>query len=139
MKNLFLAITLLMAFAAANAQPPGGGRGPRMDPEEMVEREKEMVLKKVSNLSEDQVMLVEGIYDEFGVTLKETFEEIRKTRNFEQMREKMPALRDEKDLLIKDVLNEDQFTEYMALMENNRKQRRERMQQRNNSDGVSGQ
>jgi Spy/CpxP family protein refolding chaperone len=84
-------------------------------------------------------MLVEGIYDEFGVTLKETFEEIRKTRNFEQMREKMPALRDEKDLLIKDVLNEDQFTEYMALMENNRKQRRERMQQRNNSDDASGQ
>ncbi len=138
MKNLVTVIVLVVAVVGQlAAQPPGGRRGPGFDPQEMVEREKEMVLKKVKDLSDDQVMLVEGIYDEFGVTLKETFDEVRKTRNFEQMREKMPALREEKDLLIKDVLNEVQFEEYMALMEKSRKQRRERMQQRRGG-GNSG-
>ena len=100
-----------------------------MEPSEMVEREKEMVYSKVSDLSKDQTMLLDGIYEEFGVTLQETMDEIRKTRNFEMMREKMPALQEEKDLLVKDVLNETQYEEYTALMEKNRKQRRE---QRNN-------
>ena len=108
-----------------------------MDPSEMVEREKEMVYSKVSDLSEDQTMLLDGIYEEFGVTLKETMDEIRKTRNFEMMREKMPALQEEKDLLVKDVLNETQYEEYMTLMEKNRKQRRDRMEQRNNQSGES--
>lgn len=118
-KKFFGLILLIFGVSLLHAQPPGGGRG-GFDPQEMIEREKETVLKKVEGLSEDQTMLISGIYDEFGTTLKETFEEVRKNRNFSEMRTKMEGLRAEKDLLIKDVLNEEQYTTYLGIVASSR-------------------
>ena len=109
------------------AQPSGGRRG-NFNVEEMVLREKENVITKIDDLSADQLMLLDGIYDEFGTTIKEAFEEIRRQRNFSEMRPRMQALRDEKDLLIKDVLDENQYAIYLSVVQNQRKQRRERVQ-----------
>ena len=123
-------------FAQGQGRPPGG-RGPGgFDPNEMVKREKQNLYKKVEDLSEDQKMLLDGIYDEFAVSIGELREEMRQTQDRQAMRPKMMALRDEKDELIKDVLNEQQFGIYEAMMENNRKQMRERMQQRGNRPPV---
>ena len=123
-------------FAQGQGRPPGG-RGPGgFDPNEMVKREKQNLYKKVEDLSEDQKMLLDGIYDEFAVSIGELREEMRQTQDRQSMRPKMMALRDEKDELIKDVLNEQQFGIYEAMMENNRKQMRERMQQRGNRPPV---
>lgn len=81
----------------------------------MIKREKQAVYTKITDLSDDQKMLLDGIYEEFGTTLKETFEEIRSSGSREGMREKMMALRKEKDELVKDVLKEDQFKIYQEV------------------------
>ena len=124
MKKLVLSIIILltMTLTISAQQRRGGGPG-GFNPSEMVEREKENVLKKVENLSADQKTLIEGIYDEFGETISETFEEIRKTRNFSEMRTKMQGLREEKDLLVKDVLNDEQYQAYLEVVEASRPRR----------------
>ena len=86
----------------------------------MLAREKQNVLENVENLTEDQKMLVSGIYDEYAVSLKEKFEEARESGSREGMREKMQLLKAEKDALIKDVLNEAQFMTYQRLTEGRR-------------------
>ncbi|MEO9483673.1 MAG: hypothetical protein ABJG47_09520 [Ekhidna sp.] len=117
MKNLLkmtLSTALVFVALIAVSQPPGGGRRGG-GPDEMIKREKQAVYAKITDLSEDQKLLLDGIYDEFEVTLKEKFEEIRNSGNREGMREKMQALRKEKDDLVKDVLNEDQFALYQEV------------------------
>lgn len=120
MKKIILIAIVGLTSLFAQAQRPGGG------PEVMLEREKQNVLEKVENLTEDQKMLVSGIYDEFTVSLKEKFQEARESGSREGMREKMQALRKEKDELIKDVLNEDQYATYQTLTEKKKGQRGER-------------
>ncbi|MGD1960228.1 MAG: hypothetical protein ACFB2Y_15310 [Fulvivirga sp.] len=112
---------------------PGGRRGGDFDPKEMVLREKENVITRVDSLSEDQLLLLDGIYDEYATSVVEIRDEARKNRNFREMRPKMQALREEKDLLLKDVLNENQYEAYLALMENQRDRRRRGVQQRRDS------
>jgi hypothetical protein len=130
---VFLSITTAMT---AFAQRPGGGRGPGgFDPDEMIKREKQNVYKAVEDLSADQKLLLDGIYDEFSLSFKELRDEMRQTRDFQAMRPKMEALRDEKDGLIKDVLSEDQFLIYQGLMDNRRKQMQENMQRRQDGQG----
>lgn len=99
------------------------------DPNEMILREKQNLYKKLADLSEDQKLLLDGIYDEFGLSFKELIDEVRQTRNWETMRPKMQALRKEKDDLISDVLNEDQYAVYYAMVESDREARRKRFQQ----------
>jgi len=138
MKKISIQLLLFafLIFAGANSLfaqggPPGGRPG-GFDPDEMVKREKQNVYKAITDLSDDQKMLLDGIYDEFILSFKEIREEMRQTRDFQAMRPKMEALRNEKDGLIKDVLNENQFQIYQGLMENRRQQMRENMQQRQN-------
>lgn len=120
-KNLILLISFL-SFTTLFAQRPGG-RPPGGGPETMIAREKQAVLDKITDLNEDQELLLDGIYDEFTVTLKETFQESRESGSREGMREKMQALRSEKDDLIKDVLNEEQFKIYQTISQRKRERR----------------
>jgi hypothetical protein len=106
LKTLLFFIVLAMAFTKLNAQPPG------MSPDEMMAREKQALYTKITDLTDDQKILIEGIYDEFGKTIKQTFQEMRESNNREGMREKMTALRKEKDDLMADVLNEKQYVIY---------------------------
>ncbi|MTI22212.1 hypothetical protein E1176_14365 [Fulvivirga sp. RKSG066] len=108
-----LTLILITLSVAAMAQRPGGRPGG--GPEEMVKREKQSLYEKVDDLSEDQKLLLDGIYDEFLVTLKENFEEMRQGGDRESRRAKMEALRKEKDTLIQDVLNEEQFEVYQTI------------------------
>ncbi|MFY0687085.1 MAG: hypothetical protein JXQ90_07975 [Cyclobacteriaceae bacterium] len=130
-KILPVLMLLFIGFISA-AQPPRGGG---FDPQDMAKREKEVLIKKLDGLTEDQNLLLSGIYDEYGQSFAEIRNEMRQTRNFEGMRAKMTALRSEKDQLIKDVLNADQFAVYEGLMEDGRKQREERMRQRGEQGG----
>lgn len=129
MKNVLKPVLLLsiglqlMVIAAIAQPPPGGPRGP-MDPTEMFAREKQNIYKEITDLTDDQKLLIDGIYDEFAVSFKETFEEVRQSGGgFDKVREKMQALRKEKDGLMADVLNEKQYTIYSQLMENSYKRR----------------
>ena len=115
LKVLFHAFVLVISLTSVNAQPGRGGRPPGGGLEEMLSREKQALYEQVTDLSEDQKLLLDGIYEEFAVTLKETFEEMRQTNDREARREKMQALRKEKDGLIADVLNEEQYATYTRL------------------------
>ncbi len=120
-------IVLIIALAVMAAIPvlaqPMGGRGPGgFDPDEMIKREKQNVYKALSDLSDDQKMLMDGIYDEFSMSFKEIREEVMQTRDFQNMRPKMEALRAEKDALIQDVLNQSQYDIYLGLMQDRRRQ-----------------
>ncbi len=126
-------LTISLGFfilSSMNAQPPGG-RGPGGGTGEMMKREKQAVFEKIENLTEDQKLLMDGIYSEFSATLKETFQEARKSGNREGIREKMMALRKEKDKLISDVLNESQFEIYKSIT--SRQRQRQRQRRGNNS------
>ncbi|MEO9871994.1 hypothetical protein [Ekhidna sp.] len=117
MKNTFrisLYASLIMITLISFSQPPGGRRNGG-GPEEMVKREKQTLYKKITDLSEDQKLLLDGIYDEFTITLKESIEELRASNDREGRREKMLALRKEKDDLVKDVLNEEQYKIYTSI------------------------
>ncbi|MDZ7604308.1 MAG: hypothetical protein U5K79_01700 [Cyclobacteriaceae bacterium] len=121
---LFVSIQLM----AQGGPPPGGGPG-GFDPDEMVKREKQNVYKSITDLTDDQKTLLDGIYEEFSVSFKEVRDEVMKTRDFQNMRPKMEALMKEKDNLIQDVLNEDQFAIYTGIVEDRRKQRQARAPQ----------
>ncbi|MEQ6166140.1 hypothetical protein AAOE16_03005 [Ekhidna sp. MALMAid0563] len=117
---LFLGISI-----STLAQPPGGGRGgrPGGGPEQMIEREKQTLYSKVEDLTDDQKLLLDGIYEEFLVIFQESMEEMRQSNDRESRREKMEALRKEKDELIADVLNEDQFKIYESISRTRRERR----------------
>ncbi len=133
---LFLAVSTTLY--AQQGPPPGGPRGGRggFDPDEMVKREKQNVYNAIEDLSDDQKLLLDGIYDEYILSFKELREEMRQNRNFQEMRPKMMALREEKDGLIKDVLNADQFQIYQGIMENRRSQMRENAQRGRNRQNA---
>lgn len=125
-KRLILTVMALGCLTFSMAQPGGGGRrGGNFDPREAILREKENVIAKIEDLSEDQLLLLDGLYEEFGTSLEELRDEARKSRNFREMRPKMQTLREEKDLLIKDVLDENQFEIYTSIVEGQRARRRE--------------
>ncbi|MEQ8882029.1 MAG: hypothetical protein RLQ12_20490 [Cyclobacteriaceae bacterium] len=134
MKKSLLVLVLVLTVTAVFAQRGG------FDRSEMVKREKENVFSKVEGLSADQKLLLEGIYEEYGVTMDETIEEIRKSGDFSQFRTKMPALQKEKDLLVKDVLNAEQYVTYEEVVNSNglgfgRGQRGEGNEQGPNQEG----
>ena len=93
---------------------------------DMVIREKQTLYKNIEDLSDDQKMLLDGIYEEFAATLKQNMEEMRNNRESmdrETMRAKMQALQEEKNGLIKDVLNQDQYAIYLKQIEGFRRRR----------------
>jgi len=136
--GILLLLAISSSIYAQQGPPPGGPRGGRggFDPDEMVKREKQNVYNAIEDLSDDQKLLLDGIYDEYIVSFKELREEMRQTRDFQAMRPKMMALREEKDGLIKDVLNADQFLIYQGIMENRRSQMRENAQRGRNRQNV---
>ena len=100
------------------------------DPKAAATREKNMLYKKAEGLTEDQKMLIEGIYDEYAVSMDEIVQVVRKTRNWREMRPKMTALREEKTLLMQDLLNDTQYAVYANMMAQQEKQLQQRRQQR---------
>ena len=131
----FVALTMI----AAVAQPPGGGpgrgRGPGgFDPSEMIEREKAFLYKEISDLTEDQKTLLDGIFEEFASSMTELREEAREIRDPEVMRPKMEALHTEKDELIKDVLNESQYMIYEEHIQTRKERRNQHRDQRHGSN-----
>ncbi len=119
MKNVaFLLLIPVLCFNNVFAQG--------FDPAEMVAREKENLYKTITDLSDDQIMLIDGVYEEYLQTFTELRDEIRKTRDWQSFRPKIMALQEEKDQLMFDILNQDQFKLYTDQMETNRKNRQNR-------------
>lgn len=123
MRNLSLLI-LIQVFCTNFILAQG------FDPSEMAAREKQNLYKLLADLSEDQIMLIDGVYEEYAQTFVELRDEIRKSRDWQSFRPKIMALREEKDELMADILKEDQFQLYADQMESNRQNRQNRQNRR---------
>ena len=124
MRNLSLLI-LVQIFTCTNIILAQG-----FDPSEMAAREKQNLYKLITDLSEDQIMLIDGVYEEYTQTFVELRDEIRKSRDWQSFRPKIVALREEKDEIMSDILNENQFQLYTGQMESNRQNRQNRQNRR---------
>ncbi|RJE71727.1 MULTISPECIES: hypothetical protein [Reichenbachiella] len=128
---LFLIMTMSLFYVESQAQPGG-----RMSPEDRVMREKQNLYSKIDDLSDDQTMIIDGIYDEYAQSIKESFEEIRKNRNWEEMRAKMEALNEEKDGLMFDILSQEQYVIYEEMTTAQRERMKERQGNRKPGEGA---
>jgi len=99
------------------------------DPKEMAAREKQNLYELLTDLSGDQISLIDGVYEEYAQSFEELRDQIRKSGNFEEFRPKIMALRQEKDEIMADILNEDQFQLYKNQMETNQQNRQRRREQ----------
>ena len=118
---LTLALTSIQAYSQ------------RMDPSDMVNREKQYLYDHLPNVSTDQKELMEGIYAEFLQSITEYRDDVQSGKMERgKMYENMAKLRDEKNLLMKDLLNDEQYSIYMSMVEKNQKQIEQRRQERQN-------
>jgi hypothetical protein len=117
---LLIIIITFFALDTLIAQTPQGGRQ-GFNPAQMIEAEKKAVFDRITTLTEDQKEVIGIVYADYA----ESFGKIREESagDFQVMRTKMVELREEKDKSMKDVLNEDQYKEYAALMEEIRQRR----------------
>lgn len=122
----FLATALLFATVVM-AQPPQGGPG-MMNPEEMVKRQTDEMVKELG-LDAKQTEKVTAINKKYADKMGKLFQESQGNR--EGMREKMQALRTEKDAELKPILTAEQYTKYQEL----EKQRMERFRQQRQQQG----
>jgi protein CpxP len=112
--------TLLVIIGVLVAHLTMAQGGQRPDPEEMVKREKTLVLDSIPTLSEDQKMLLDMVYEDYAVSMKSVFEGAA-GGNREGIREKMQAVRATKDESLEGIFSEEQNTKYKQLMGNNRR------------------
>lgn len=114
------------------AAPQGGMGGPgNFDPAAFVDRQMEE-LKEGLQLSDEQEKQVREIITAGFETMSKAREEMQDGGgDFEAMREKMQAMREEQTAKIKAVLSEEQFAKYEQIQA----ERRERMRQ----NGFGGQ
>jgi len=99
------------------------GQGRRMDPEEMAKRNTAM-MKDSLDLTSDQLTKVEAINLEAAAKMNKAFEEASGDR--ESMRATMGKLNEETNDKLKVVLTEEQWNKYEIIVEQRRKQMRER-------------
>ncbi|MFY0653409.1 MAG: outer membrane beta-barrel protein [Cyclobacteriaceae bacterium] len=99
-----LVMLFFMTIGSLFAQRPSA--------EDMVKREKQNIYSQVEDITPAQKKLLEEIYTEYAATFKEKMDEIRRTRNYSKYRSTMSSLRQEKDGILADVFNDEQFEVY---------------------------
>lgn len=115
-------------WSAAMAQPPGG-QGQQFDPEAMVKRQTEQMVSDLG-LNADQTKKVEALNRKYSEKMGEVFRNTGPDGDRAAMREKMTALRTEKNNELKTVLTEAQMKKFLELEEQRMTERRQQMQQR---------
>ncbi|UII25492.1 hypothetical protein LVD15_19605 [Fulvivirga maritima] len=117
MKNIVMICFALIALGQTALGQPGR----RGDFADRIDEEKKEVLQEITDLNDDQKLLIEEVYEQFKASLKNTMS----TGERGEMREKFQDIKTEKDNAIKDVLNEDQFKLYEELMQKRKPPRRQ--------------
>jgi Spy/CpxP family protein refolding chaperone len=120
--RFYFTATIMLLASIVMAQPPQGGPG-RMNPEEMVKRQTEEMVKELS-LDATQTEKVTAINKKYADKMGEVFQSSQGNR--EGMREKMQALRTEKEAELKTVLTVSQFTKYQGIEQKRREEMRQR-------------
>ena len=103
----------------------------RIDPETMVKRENEKVFAEIDGLTDKQKEKVTNINEDFAKSVQELV--ANRSGDRQDMREKMKALRQEKEKAMQNVFTEEQFEKYQTLMVQLREERRGRREGRRKS------
>jgi len=131
-RMIFLAITLFITTMVV-AQPPQGGGGREFNPEEMVKRQTEQMVKDLG-LNDTQKTKVEAINKKYSTKMGEIFQSAGGDR--EKAREKMKAMRTEKNVELKGVLTAEQYTKFEELEKKRMEERRQNGQAKPDGPGA---
>lgn len=126
--KIFLLILGTLLWGSLMAQPPGG-QGRQFDPEEMVKRQTEQMVSDLG-LNADQSKKVEALNRKYSEKMGELFRSASPDGDRSAMREKMTALREEKNKELKGILTEAQMKKHLELEEQRMNERRQQMPQR---------
>jgi len=129
MNRFTLTLLTILSSAIVFAQPPGG-QGRQFDPTQMVAMEKQLLLDSISDLNEDQKLIINEIYKDYEAGITKA-RESRDPNNREAMRENMTKIRQGKDEALQAILTEDQFKAFRAMLDKRRAAARGRRGNRN--------
>lgn len=118
MKKIWLSATLVMMVFGLHAQ------GGRPNPGRRIMAEKDSVVTKITSLSDDQKLLVDAVYSDVQTSLEELMGTAREDR--EGFRDKMQAILEQKNALLKEIFNEEQWGQYEKMQQEARQRRQER-------------
>ena len=105
----------------------------RMDPEAIVKKENELIFAGIEGLTDKQKEKITKINEDFAAAASDLID--NRTGNRQEMREKMQALRQEKEKSMQEVFTGMQFEKYKTLMADMRNERRDNRKNRRNSRG----
>lgn len=129
-KNFFSGLVLCCFLFNAGLQAQQ-----RMDPEAMVKKENELIFAEIEGLTDKQKEKVTKINEDFADAVRDLID--NRTGDRQEMREKMKALRQEKEKSMQEVLTGVQFEKYKTLMADMRKERRDNRRSRRSSRGTN--
>ena len=119
-------ILLLLVFPTLVLAQSGPNRqGMRLDPKQMAEAEKQLLLDSISGLNNDQKLIIEEIYKDFGNALVKA-REAADPDNREAMRETMMSIRKGKDEALQAILTADQHLKFQGMLDKRSEQARNR-------------
>ena len=100
-----------------------------MDPAAMADREKKVLLDSINDLSEDQQLVINEIYDQYSKDLEKTFTAF--SGNREEMRASMQKVRQNHQEMLKEILTDEQWAKWEKIIKDTRDSRRARRPQQN--------
>lgn len=124
MKNLLLLLLLIGTTGLAYSQ-----QGRRANPAKRIQVEKDSVFAKIEMLSDDQKLIIESLYADYESSITKLMAGGRD--NPQEFRQKLQNITQEKNQMMKEVLDEDQWKSYSELLDEWRKRRQQRRGDRN--------
>ncbi|MEL6561105.1 MAG: hypothetical protein AAFQ94_23130 [Bacteroidota bacterium] len=124
MKNLLLVILLIGSTGFAYSQ-----QGRRANPSKRVQAEKDSVFSRIETLSEDQKLIIESLYADYESSVTKLMAGGRD--NPQEFRQNLQNISKEKNQMMKEVLDEDQWNIYNEMLEEWRERRQQRRGNRN--------
>jgi Spy/CpxP family protein refolding chaperone len=131
LRSFLFAFAFLFVGIMAMAQPLQGMG--QFNPEEMIKRQTEQMVKDLG-LNDSQKTKIEALNKKYGAKMGEVFQSAGGDR--EKVREKMTAMRTEKDAELKTILTPEQFTKYQELEKKRMEERRQNGQGRPGGPGA---
>jgi hypothetical protein len=114
-RTIIMSVIIIGIFIQPISASAQGGQRQRMDPAQMVAAEKQIVLDSITDLNDEQKLIINEIYKDYEESLT-TMRASADQGNREEMRAAMTSLRNEKNESLKAILTEPQYLKYDAMM-----------------------
>lgn len=123
MKRLFLLILLIETTSFVYAQ-----QGRQFNPGQRAQMEKDTVFARITNLNEDQKLIIESLYADYESSITKLVAGGRE--NPQEFRQNLQNINKEKNQMMKEVLDEDQWKIFNKMLEEERERRQNRREER---------